>query len=60
MVRLNIPISPVWLSMLQRTLKSGLITVNKPLLIDCGSQKHDIQNQNKAKLIWFVSSDPSF
>lgn len=39
------------LNMLQRTLKSGLITVNKPLIVDCGSQKPDIQDQNKAKLI---------
>lgn len=40
------------LSMLQQTLRSGLITVNKPLIIDCGSQKHDIiQDQNKAKLV---------
>lgn len=46
--------------MLQRTLKSGLITVNKPLIIDFGSQKHDIQDRNKANLIRLVSSDPSF
>lgn len=56
----NTRFSRVLLSMLQRTLKSGLITVNKPLIIDCGCQKHDIQNQNKAKWIWLVSSDPSF